>query len=176
MSSKAENQPLDMMSAYANGREAFEHGCYRESIEWLLQAIALANRNSRIGGEIQLWLVSAYQAAGQQPEAISLCRQLQLHTHWETRKQSKRLLYILEAPQLEKKAEWLTQIPDLSNVDDQDLTERMGVGSFSPSSVKPKAPAPDPIDWSQVDTQESRLVWVALILLLGVLGGLVYLG
>ena len=176
MSSKAENQQLEIMSAYINGREAFEHGCYRESIEWLLQAIAIVNRNSRLGGEIQLWLVMAYQAAGQQQEALALCRQLHLHTHWETRKQSKRLLYILEAPQLEKKAEWLTQIPDLSNVDEQDLKGRMGVGSFSPAPVKPKAPEPDPIDWSQVDTQESSLVWVALIVLLGVLCGLIWLG
>lgn len=180
VSSETENQQLAMMSAYTNGRQAFEHGCYRESVEWLLQAIALVNRNSRLGGEMQMWLVTAYQAAGQQQEATALCRKLQLHAHWDTRKQSKRLLYILEAPQLEKKAEWLTQIPDLSNVNEQDLKERLGVGSFTqPSgtpSVKSKVPDPDPVDWSQVDTKDSNLVWVALVLLLGVLGGLIWLG
>lgn len=178
VSSEVDNH-LEMMNAYAKGRDAFEHGCYRESIEWLLQAIALVNRNSRLDGEMQMWLVTAYQAAGQQQEAIALCRNLQLHAYWDTRKQSKRLLYILEAPQLEKKAEWLTQIPDLSNVNDPDLEDRMGVGSFTQAPVKPKAvdPAPpDPIDWSQVDTKDSNLVWVALILLLGVLGGLIGLG
>lgn len=165
-----------MMSAYTKGREAFEHGCYREAVESLLQAIALVNRNSRLGGEMQMWLVTAYQAAGQQQEAIALCRQLQLHAHWETRKQSKRLLYILEAPQLEKKAEWLTQIPDLSQVTEEDVTERMGVGTFTQSVTKPRSAEPEPVDWSQVDTKESNLVGVALVLLFLVLGGLVWLG
>lgn len=176
MSPESEDQQLAMMAAYAKGRDAFEHGYYRESVEWLLKAIALVSRNSQMGGEMQMWLVTAYEAAGQQQEAIALCRQLQLHTHWETRQQSKRLLYILEAPKLEKKAEWLTQIPDLSNVNEQDLSDRMGVGSFKQSVAKPPKTDPEPIDWSQVDTGENNLVGIVLIVLLAVLGGLVWLG
>nr|WP_249369531.1 tetratricopeptide repeat protein [Acaryochloris marina] len=175
MSSEVDTH-LQMMSAYTKGREAFEHGYYRESVESLVQAIALVNRNSPLDGEMQMWLVTAYQAAGQQQEAISLCRKLQMHGHWETRKQSKRLLYILEAPQLEKKSEWLTQIPDLSEVNEEDVKERMGVGNFSPSVTKLRPTEPEPIDWSQVDTKESNIVWVALIALLLVLGSLVWLG
>ncbi len=167
-----------MMNAYTKGRDAFEHGCYREAVECLLQAIALVNRNSPLDGEMQMWLVTAYQAAGQQQEALSLCRKLQMHAHWETRKQSKRLLYILEAPQLEKKAEWLTQIPDLSDVNEEDVNERMGVGTFPLSASKPTPPQnpPEPIDLSQVDTRESHLVGVALVVLLMILGGLIWLG
>lgn len=174
MSSEADNQ-LEMMAAYTNGRTTFEQGRYRESVEWLIQAIAQVNRNSQIGGEMQMWLVSAYEAVGQSQEAIALCRQLQHHAHWETRQQSKRLLYILEAPKLQKKTEWLTQIPDLSTVNEQDQSERMVVGNFARSAAKPKSD-PEPIDLSQVDMRESNLVWVALVGLLVVLGGLVWLG
>jgi len=163
------------MTAYANGRAAFEHGRYRESVEWFVKAIALVNRNSQIGGEMQMWLVSAYEAVGQSQEAITLCRQLQHHAHWETRQQSKRLLYILEAPKLQKKTEWLTQIPDLSTVSEPDQRDRLVVGNFTRSVPKTKTD-PDPIDLSQVDTKESNLVWVALVGLLVVLGGLVWLG
>lgn len=175
MSAESEAQPLEMITAYANGRDAFEHGYYRESVDWLLKAIALVNRTSRLGGEMQLWLVTAYEAAGQQQEAIALCRQLQHHAHWDTRKQSKRLLYILEAPKLEKKSEWLTQIPDLSGVNEQDLQERMGASTFTQSVARPQND-PDPIDLSQVDTRESNLVGVALVILLVIFGGLIWLG
>lgn len=176
MSPESDDQQLEMMAAYARGRDAFEHGYYRESVEWLLKAIALVNRNSQVGGEMQMWLVNAYEAVGQRQEAISLCRQLQLHAYGETRKQSKRLLYILEAPKLEKKSEWLTQIPDLSNVNEQDLSERMGVGSFTKSVAKSKEQDSEPIDLSQVDMKESNLVGVALVILLGILGGCICWG
>lgn len=164
------------MVTYAQGREAFEHGYYREAVEELLKAIALVHPQSRLGGEIQIWLVTAYEAAGQQEEAISLCRQLQHHPHLETRKQSKRLLYILEAPKLQKKAEWLTQIPDLSNVNEQDLTERLGIGTYTASTPKSPSLYPEPIDLDKVDTRDNNFVWVALGLLLLFLGAWVWWG
>ena len=49
---------------------------------------------------------------GQREAAIALCRQLGAHPDRTTRKQSQRVLYILEAPKLEHHPEWLTQIPD----------------------------------------------------------------
>ena len=76
----------------------------------------------------------------------------------------------------EKKSEWLTQIPDLSDVNEEDVNERMGVGTFTSSAPKPRLPEPEPIDWSQVDTKDSNIVGVALLALLVVLGGLVWLG
>jgi hypothetical protein len=171
-----DNPDPEMISAYAQGREAFEHGYYREAVERLLKAISLVHRQSQLGGEMQIWLITAYEAVGRQEEAISLCRQLQHHPHLETRKQSKRLLYILEAPKLQKKAEWLTQIPDLSHVNEPDLSERLGVGKYTPAAPKSRSLDPDPIDLNQVDTKDNNFVWVALGLLLLLLGAWVWWG
>ncbi len=156
---------------YQTGKTLFERGSYREAVEHLLRAIALVNRNSELGGEIQIWLVVAYEAAGHSSAAIALCRELRHHSDHETRKQSRRLLYILEAPQLKRRPEWLTQIPDLGNVKDLDLSQRQGAGATPPRSSRAVAPA-KPLDLSQIKTQDNGFVWVALIAIALILGGL----
>jgi tetratricopeptide (TPR) repeat protein len=102
------------MKPYAQGQIAFERGQYREAIEWFQNALSLTSESSALGGTIQVWLVTAYEAAGRTEEALALCRQLRTHGDYDTRQQGKQLLYILEAPKLQLKSEWLTQIPELN--------------------------------------------------------------
>ncbi|MEQ8958406.1 MAG: tetratricopeptide repeat protein, partial [Coleofasciculus sp. C2-GNP5-27] len=73
---------------YQTGKATFERGDYRAAVKHLEKACALINRNSRVGGEAQMWLVTAYEAAGQQTEAIALGQQLTKHPDLEIRKQS----------------------------------------------------------------------------------------
>jgi tetratricopeptide (TPR) repeat protein len=101
------------LKSYIQGQAAFERGQYREAIDWFQGALSLTPESSALGGAIQVWLVTAYEAAGRTEEALTLCRQLRTHGDYETRQQGKRLLYILEAPKLQLKPEWLTQIPEL---------------------------------------------------------------
>lgn len=49
---------------YQQGRVAFESGLYREAIEQLEKASALLARNTRLSGEVQIWLATAYEASG----------------------------------------------------------------------------------------------------------------
>jgi hypothetical protein len=157
-----------LLQTYQQGKAAFEHGAYRESVEKLTKASALLGEtaSSRLGGEVQMWLVNAYAAADQRQEALALCRQLTHHPSLETRKQSRRLLYILEAPQLKRPAAWLTQIPDLSTVEDNEPKSRKRNFGKSAPTFKP-APKPttmpEPIDLSQVETRDNQFIWVALI-------------
>ena len=144
------------------GQRAFENGEYRRSIEALEQAAGLANPNTPLGGEIQTWLVTAYQAAGQLAEAIDLCERLLQHPDLKTRQQGQRLLYILKAPQLQPRPEWLTQIPDLTDISDEATTTQYV--SPSPKRLPPK-PEPE-LDLSQVNTQDNRFIWVALAVIL----------
>lgn len=160
--------------AYQLGQVAFERGQYRQAVEQLAQASALAEKGSRLGGEVQMWLVTAYEAAGQREMALSLCRGLTQHPYIETRKQARRLLAILEAPQLRRPSEWLTQIPDLSNVQDVDLSARKGAGNAALSGRKPQTE--EPVDLSQVETRDNQFIWVALVGILGVCGGLWWWG
>jgi tetratricopeptide (TPR) repeat protein len=147
----------EVMKAYTTGQMAFERGLYRDSIDWLEKALTLISGQSALGGEIQMWLVTAYDAAGQGEEAIALCRKLSSHPNLETRQQSKRLLFILEAPKLQARPEWLTQIPDL---DPPNAAPRRysAVGqagqSSNAKSNEPKSITDEPFE--PIDPKESR--------------------
>ncbi|MGE5657381.1 MAG: hypothetical protein ACM37W_12300 [Actinomycetota bacterium] len=159
---------------YQVGRTHFERGQYGQAVKHLQAASALIDRNSRLGGEVQMWLVTAYEAAGQNPEAIALCKQLSRHPRYETRQQAKRLLYILEAPKLSTRPEWLVKIPDLAALEDNEASIlKPGAGDVVKRPPK-KPTAPPPIDLSQVNTKDNRFLWVALLGTVLAVAGLIY--
>lgn len=161
---------------YQAGKAAFERGQYRQSVECLEKASALVDRNTRFGGEVQIWLVTAYEAAEQKKEAIALCKQLDRHPSIEIRKQSRQLLYILEAPQLTRRPEWMTQIPDLATITDNEANTRLGNAAVGGKSSPRSLPTAEPVDLSQVNTKDNRFIWVALIAVILILGGLIWQG
>lgn len=161
---------------YQAGKAAFERGEYRTAIKRLEAATALIGRNSRLGGEAQLWLVTAYEAAGQKQDAIALCQQLTHHPNPETSKQGKRLLYILQAPQLKRPDEWMTQIPDLGTLVESDPKDRRGSNSAVATRKRQQQDTVEPVDLSQVNTKDNQFIWVALIALALTIAGLIWFG
>ncbi|MBE9059748.1 tetratricopeptide repeat protein [cf. Phormidesmis sp. LEGE 11477] len=157
----------------ASGQLLFERGRYKQAIAHFQTALSLSNPVGSRGGEIQLWLVNAYIASGREAEGLALCRKLIVHPDLDTKQQSKRILYILEAPELELKPEWITKIPDLASMDD-DSQIRYAQRPKKPRRRKPK-PEPEPIDLSQVNTADNQFVWIALIGIALTLGGLFWL-
>lgn len=160
-------------SEYRLGKAAFERGHYREAVQHLEKACAMVARNSRLGGEIQLWLVTAYEAAGKTTEAIALCEQLKRHPDSETSKQGRQLLYIMQAPQLKRPTEWLTQIPDLGTLGDNQQQTRFSGGRIKKSPQQPPETQPV-VDLSQVNTRDNRFIWVALIGIFLTIVGLIW--
>ncbi len=158
---------------YQKGKIAFESGQYREAVEQLEKASALLARNTRFGGEVQIWLVTAYEAAGRTQDAIALCEQLKRHPHLETSKEARRLHYILKAPRLQRPREWMTEIPDFSALPDNKSKIRF-TANTSKSSLPKKIPEVDFVDLSQVNTKDNRFIWVALIIIVLTLGGLMW--
>lgn len=155
------------------GTLAFERGEYRQSIESLEKAVNLAGALSALGGEAQIWLVNAYQAAGRSLEAIALCERLETHPNFKVRQQSRRLVYILKAPQLQRRPEWMSQIPDLSQIDEAGAENQLSgrsVGTSPPP--RPRPSEPELIDLSQVNTKENGFIWLALVAIGLLLGGL----
>ncbi len=146
------------------GQDAFERGLYRQSIEALEKAVGFADRNSSLGGEAQIWLVNAYQAADRNIEAIALCEALISHPDLKVRKQSRRMIAILKAPRLKLREEWMTKIPDLTKLDEANGKNKKASGY--PSSVpRPRSrpqPTPEPVDLSQVETKDNGFAWIAL--------------
>jgi hypothetical protein len=168
-----EVENLDQAEAlFMAARQAFENGQYGRSRDHLLAAQQLIEPNSRLGGDIQLWLVTAYQAGGQTPEAIALGEQLANHPDYSTRKQAKRLVYILKAPALKRPKEWITEIPDLTGLDEGVGDRGSGTRYVSAGSGSRLAePKPtEPIDPSQVDTAENGFAWIALVAIALIIG------
>lgn len=160
---------------YQAGKAAFERGEYRKAVQSLESAKALVLPLSRFGGEVQIWLVTAYEAMGQRSDALALCRELSRHPDMQTRKQGSRLLYILEAPRLTTRPEWLTQIPDLTNLEDSAARDRPTATTISPAkqAEKPAFQLEAVVDPKQV-VQDNRFVWVALGGMAIVLSGLLW--
>lgn len=144
------------------GQAAFERGLYRQSIEALEKAVSLAERNSLLGGEAQIWLVNAYQAADRNMEAIALCESLSSHPDVKTRKQSRRMITILKAPKLKLREEWMTKIPDLTKLDESNPKNKKASGYPPPAPRSRPKSTPEPIDLSQVETKDNGFVWIAL--------------
>jgi tetratricopeptide (TPR) repeat protein len=165
-------------TAYAYGQDAFERGNYRESVEYFEKAVDLARAATPLGGEIQTWLVNAYNAVGRPTDAIALCEKLTIHPDTEVRKQAKNLLYILKAPQLKRPGNWMTKIPDLGAIADNDSQPLTNVTYTVPPKAPPRQrsePEPEPIDPSQINRGDNGFLWVALVVIALVLGGVFYL-
>ncbi len=164
----------EFQRAYRSGQAAFENGAYRGAVEYFQKAIALVPPNSRWGGEAQVWLVTAQVALGDRTAAINLCRQLVKHPHLETKKQGKRLLYILEAPELVRPQSWMTEIPDLTNITESSAQDRRGGGTGLGPKTNQANPLPEkPVDLSQVNTKDNQFLTLALG---GAIALLLYLG
>jgi hypothetical protein len=158
------------------GQDAFERGLYRQSIEALEKSVSLVERNSSLGGEAQIWLVNAYQAADRNMEAIALCESLSSHPDVKIRKQSRRMIAILKAPRLKLREEWMTKIPDLTKLDEANDKNKRASG-YPPPVPRPRSrpqPQPEPIDLSQVETKDNGFVWIALGAIAIVVVGLIW--
>ncbi len=164
-----------IQTEYKAGRVAFERGRYRQSLDHFETARDLVEKDSSLGGEVQIWLATAYEAVGQRQKAIALCKFLIRHPSWEARKQSRRLLEILQAPELSQELDGLIQFPDLSNLDDNQVKVRQTTTSKSVQRASRSADPPEPVDLTQVKTQDNGFFWVVLVGLIAVVGSLFFL-
>ncbi len=159
---------------YRAGKEALERGQYRQSVRDLEAARDLVSPVSREAGEVQIWLITAYQAANMLSEASALCEKLSNHSNLETRQQAKRLLYIIKAPKLSRPKEWMSEIPDLTDVE-SDSPKYVTAKTTNQLSSEREL-VTETIDRSLVNTEDNRFVWFALLIIFLTATGLIWLG
>ncbi len=160
---------------YTQGQAAFEHGNYRQAVAHFEAGVKLARAATPLGGEIQIWLVNAYNAVGQGREAEALCETLTRHPDLEVRKQAKNLLYILQAPQLRRPGNWMSQIPDLGRLEEGSSGGGLSAVAIRPTPKRSPKPEPEPLDLSQINTRDNGFLWIALGFVGVILGGLFWL-
>ncbi|HIK38253.1 MAG: tetratricopeptide repeat protein [Geminocystis sp.] len=157
--------PQDFTEKLESGKLAFERGRYGLSVNILEQACQLTPFYSKQGGEARLWLVNAYQAVGDLDKAIKLCEELTGHPHQHIKTQATTLLYILKAPRLKRRREWLTEIPDLTAT----------AGNFNKHRLtnpgKIKTPPPQWEDLSKINTKDNNFLWLTLVVSVCLLTG-----
>ena len=157
---------------YRAGKQALESGQYKTSIQQLESAKELVGFGSQSGADVQMLLITAYQAVGKKQEAVTLCQELTNHPNMLIREKAKSVLYIVNAPELQRPAEWMSQIPDLSNKDSAKPQYVTTKRKKTPAKKQEELPE---IDWSQVNTEDNQFVWFALGLAILTIGGLVWL-
>jgi hypothetical protein len=174
--SPVERDRIEAEKLWERGKAAIEAGSYRASIDLLLRAAAMVQPLTTLHGEIQLWLVTAYQAQGDSGRAIEVCIGLKQHPDPEVKKQAQQLLYILEAPRLATKPEWTVAIPDLAALEDVDTTgsgSRRGGNGRQPEEPEPWIP--EPPDLEQVNVQEVPFLGMAIGAIILAMGSLIWL-
>lgn len=159
----ADDTDAIIAAAFERGKRAFEGGQYRGAIAALESATARVNPLSAWGGEIQLFLVSAYEGGGDRQSAQTLCRTLTRHPDLETRDLAKRLLYVLEAPVLKTRPEWIVEIPDLAAAEASDERLQRGGSTTPRQPPEPQPWIPEPVDPSLVNLHDNRFIGVALL-------------
>jgi hypothetical protein len=159
---------------YQSGQIAFERGEYRQAVGYFVAAIAQVPPNTQIGGEVQIWLATAFEATGQISEAKALCHKLSNHPNLDTRQASKRMLYIMQAPELTRRDEWLIKIPDLTHIEDAEGNFAVNNTPTLPSKAKERSldEIYAPVDLSQINTQDNGFISISLILTILTLVGL----
>ena len=156
---------------YQAGKNALERGKYRISIENLEKALETIGFSSPMGGDTQMLLITAYQAVGNREKAIALCQELTTHPQMITRKKASEVLYIIQAPELKRPETWMSKIPDLSKSDQ--TNPQYVTAKKTPRKARSKT-EPE-IDLSQVETEDNKFLWFALILTALTCTGLIWL-
>ncbi len=144
---------------------SFERGQYRQALEQAKQA----QSHYPQAGKLRLWQALAQEALGETQEATRLLQTLLSNPDPEVAQQARYVLGIWQAPRLRRPAEWLLEIPDLSQLEEAEPGERRLVYERSrrPASLPKVA---DPIrNEAAPPLNTQRLTWMLIGILFALL-------
>lgn len=91
----------------------FNRGLYSRAVDLFEVAVEKARPSSPLGGQYQLWLAQALDAAGERKAATLLLEMLQNHEDPDCRRVAAELHFIMTAPRLELEPGAFVSIPQL---------------------------------------------------------------
>jgi outer membrane protein assembly factor BamD (BamD/ComL family) len=154
---------------YQEGVSNFEGGNYQLAIALLERARALAILESRLGGDILVWLANSYDAIGKTEEAIAMCRSLKKHPVGDIRKSARYMLGILTAPPLSKLEGVTSEVPILESPDT--YQSKPAARKISQNSKDQKPFREIALEKPNTDNSNSinNFLWVAIAIFLVIL-------
>ena len=154
---------------YQEAVSNFESGNYQQAIALLERARALAILESRLGGDILIWLANSYDAIGKTEEATAMCRSLKKHPVGDIRKSAKYMLGILTAPPLSKLEGVTSEVPILES---PDTYQSKPVARKTSQNSKDQKPFRE-VSLEKPNTDNSNSInnflWVAIAVFLAIL-------
>lgn len=131
------------------GQQLYDLANYEMAIAQFEQAAQLTTPESRLGGEIQLWLANSYDVLGETTKAIALCQQLLNHSDPEICKQADFLVNIFSAPSLSPLTDVTSTLPNLSQINrqinrqiDRQTNSTLGANYKKTQTTQPLDPLP----------------------------------
>ena len=152
-----------------SARRALERGDYGQCLR-LLQPLADQHPpSSPFGGQLRLLMVTAWICQGDTAAAQACCRSLQASTDAELRLQARDLQMILDAPALQRPANWSLTLPSLGAA--EPLEGRLKSASrWTPPRDRPPEPPPPPVGPTR-QPLGFAVVALVVVLLLTLLSG-----
>ena len=92
---------------------ALEKGDYNFCIKVLDPLLINYSEETEIGGQLRLFIITAYMGKGEEKKAINICKTLMHNKKESVRQQAKQLLSILDAPHLPRPSNWSVEIPKI---------------------------------------------------------------
>lgn len=159
-------------AALAAARQALERGDYGR-VRSLLEPLAeREGPRTSVGAGVRLLLATALMGQGETERAADCARAVQESLDPALRARARDLLYVLEAPALQRPRDWSLTLPDLSA---GEPLERLGPAASRRRSDAPPPPPPPPVGPTRAPLGFAALAGALLVLLLlvALLGGCV---
>jgi len=131
---------------FALGRELFSRGRYAESVTHLRKAVSFLGAGSRVGGQIELWMAQALDAAGDKNQAKKVFAKLTMHPDNDVRRVAEELLFIINAPTLALPDDAFIKIP-VGGVLDPNQGSYIGSRDTSTAPLTSREPEKYSLEW-----------------------------
>ncbi|HGY5552490.1 MAG TPA: hypothetical protein ACN46U_02080 [Prochlorococcus sp.] len=159
-----------MVANLAAAEAAISRGDYGQSLA-LLEPLAKSHPlTDAEGAKIRMLMVTAWMGQGNEQKALATCRILTRCKDPELRQNAKQLLIVLEAPSLQRPANWSIRLPNLAM---SATTTAARPSSARKRSLGPPPPPPTGLTRAP-QLGFSVLVFVVLIWLTILLSGAAY--
>lgn len=152
-------------------RLALERGDYGRCLRLLEPLAVVHHASSGLGGSLRLLMITALLGQGNAEAATACCRTLRICQDPQIRSQAKDLQLILEAPPLQRPANWSLSLPALDGCEALEGRFKASASLRRSAANRPAPPPPPPVGPTRGPVGFAVVVVAVLLLLTTFLSG-----